>query len=152
MATLYRGSRSNVNALVPQPIPEGDKHRFPPEVDRVVFATDDKTDAEIYAVCSQRDMSGFLAGKDRDGKWHVKLPISAREFARMQTHHVFIYEINDEMGEFKRPLEGDEWYAETIVYPERKERVLVRDIVNEWQREGKVELYFHETEKERLKG
>lgn len=154
MATYYRGDRSSVRSLIPQPLTEADRRRFPPEVDRVVFATDDKTEAQIYAAFSRRGMSGFMSVKDENGKWHVSIPLKQKEMRQLMTDHVYIYTIEDNEDRFRQPLEGDEFYSTEVEYPTEKQRISVKRIIEEWDLEGKVELHLREAEREipRLKG
>ena len=56
---VYRGSRYQVAQIVPQTIPPGDRKRYPEHLEKIVFASPFKTEAQIYALFSNRGSGGF---------------------------------------------------------------------------------------------
>lgn len=149
---LYRGSRQSQRILAPQPIPPGDRERFPKGVDAVVFATEDRTEAQMYAIFRGVVNGPYLAGKDEKDKWHISVPLSKQELSAMLRDKVYVYELSPDG--FEKALQGDEWYSTTAVVPDSKKEQTVGDILREWQIEGKVEIHFQKSESEfpRTKG
>lgn len=123
---LYRGAKEKIDSLVPQPLLESEKNRFPAGVDKVVFATAYKEDALAYAIASRRDLGGFQLtpywrneGKQEVG-WKLQLSCSEDDLPKEET--TFLYKINPEGFSV---TEDGEWYATNEVKPESVEEIKI---------------------------
>jgi len=125
---LYRGVKEKTDFLIPQPLLESEKYRFPAGTESVVFATTYKEDALAYAIASRRDLGGFQLTpfwrneENQEIGWKLQLSCSEKDLPKDET--TFLYTVSSEgFG----VTENGEWYATNEVRPESVEEIKIGD-------------------------
>ncbi len=154
---LYRGQRQNTDTLEAQTIPPGDKHRFPEGTDKVVFATWSETEAKIYGLLSRTGKAFQIAPYIKEGvdledneSWEslenkVIWRVTCSEITReelLKSEQVYIYRFPSEGFEWDN--EGHELWSKTTVENPEVKALTPKEILDEWEREGNVELKLSE--------
>ena len=125
---LYRGAKEKTDVLLPQPLLESEKCRFPAGTNSVVFATAYKEDALAYAIASRRDLGGFQLTpfwrneEKQEIGWKLQLGCSEKDFLKDET--TFLYTVSPEGF---RVTENGEWYSTNEVRPESTEEIKIED-------------------------
>lgn len=125
---LYRGAKEKTDILVPQPLLESEKDRFPKGTESVVFATAYKEDALAYAIASRRDLGGFQLTpfwrneETQEIGWKLQLSCSEKDLPKDET--TYLYTISSEGF---RVTENGEWFATSKVKPENVEEIKIGD-------------------------
>jgi hypothetical protein len=161
---LYRGSQEKTAVVYAQPVHPSDFGKFQQTPQRVIWASDSPTKAEMMGASCHRprrqvgcsvsispsDYDSFLKTR-RDGKltWILDLekPFTAEELARK----VYLYELADDRFSFPPnisfPYEDEYYSTAPQIVPVKVVMTTVGELVDKWQRERTVEIRIRPLER-----
>lgn len=133
---LYKGSKLNMNPFEPQPVHPDDYDKFKGLVpEKVIFATESKTKAKIFATFSNVISFGSTTNRSNSGiTVYIEEPLPEETLEK----NVYIYSFDSNNNTWHYIDETKEWYTTQPQTPIEIEKYSRGELYNELKKNPEV--------------